>query len=108
MKCITPQLSHCKGCGGIAGILPNKHWKQISAPLKDELREDLSTLRHANKQLKFDLTVKERCYKTVMKQRYDSDVKVIQLTRLIDDVIYDELSDPMKETIKESLKKIGV
>lgn len=56
MQCITPQLSHCKGCGEVAGILPNKHWKQISAPLKDELRDELNTWKHKCEQLEYENT----------------------------------------------------
>ena len=52
LKCITPQISYCTECKKISPIYSNKHFKKISAPLKDELRDELSTLRNVIKDLK--------------------------------------------------------
>jgi hypothetical protein len=55
--CHAAILSYCKSCGESSGILSNLHWKQISAPLKDDLREQLHTANNIIKQLNVDLAL---------------------------------------------------
>lgn len=52
LKSNVNSLSYCTECKKPTPILSNKYFKKISAPLKNDLREDLSTLRNVIKDLK--------------------------------------------------------
>ena len=55
--CHSAMLLNCESCGNNKPIIANRHWKQISAPLKDDLREQLVTYKHKLEQAEHDLTL---------------------------------------------------